>query len=389
MANVYVWLGHGRDICDPVTHEVKRVPVPEGVTFMQTGLCGLMTYSTEDDQLGKFENPANLEPMRRADPTELKKVFGSISKHSSSDPNPYANTISAGIAVLINGHVEDGTFIMRSSGLQEIPFKHPRPKTIVWNWAKQGPLPISEFTKMYVNSAFPLPRRVEEAANSLPSIVKAGGIANEADLRLLMDHVYFRVPVDTLLKIWPGIHYHTICRSVSKDCIQNAIAARSASASAHKRSPYDVDRSVIKDILHDLKSTGNITEHEAEINSLSDRGFGFLVHDLQYGMPEALGPFFILDLVKKRMKESGGDPMRYELDYRSALDYSREIEGKRRLKVDKSYAEFKAYVQSLQAGSGRRRTQRRRAKTSRKRGVWRESTLLCSMAKRGERPIKI
>jgi len=366
MAKVYAWFGHGSDICDPVTHQVQRVPVPEGVTFMQTGLCGLMTYSNEASQFDKFEDPEILEAMRRADPAELKVFFGPIAKHSSSDPDPYANTMSAGTAFLLDGSVKkDGTFRLHSSGLQEIPFKHPRPKTIVWNWATQGPLPISELTKMYVNSVFPLPTRVEEAANSLPSIVKAGGIANEVDVALLMHHPFLKTPVVDLLKIWPGIHYHTVCRVVSKDCIHSAIAARSASAAAHKRSPYEVDRSVVRDILYDFKPRGDI--NEAEVKSLSDYGFGFLTLELErIERPEALGPSFILDLVKKRMKESGGDPMRYETIYARAYNYLREMEGKRRLKINYVHDEFKAYVQSLQAGNGRRRTQRRRAKTTRK-----------------------
>jgi hypothetical protein len=43
---IYFYGGHGEDVCDPVTHELRVETVPENCIYITTGQCGLPTYDT-------------------------------------------------------------------------------------------------------------------------------------------------------------------------------------------------------------------------------------------------------------------------------------------------------------------------------------------------------
>jgi hypothetical protein len=173
----------------------------------------------------------------------------------------------------------------------------------------------------------------------------------------------FRTTTEGILSIMPGIHYHTICRTVGKECLDDAIAARSASAVTHKRTQEEIEEAVIRNILYRPTSMADITKHQEEIDNLSYDSFKELVDTLFYDHQTLPGISpGLLELVKRRMEKSGDNPMRYQDMYRITAYMTKPQP------VDTAAVndELNAFVRSLKV-AGRRRTRRRRAKTTRKR----------------------
>ncbi len=46
--NIYLYNGHGKDMCDPITHQPLEAIVPDNCILVTTGLCGRVTYYNED-----------------------------------------------------------------------------------------------------------------------------------------------------------------------------------------------------------------------------------------------------------------------------------------------------------------------------------------------------
>lgn len=237
MGDVYVWYGHGSDRCDPVTHQVIRTPVPDDCVVIQRGLCGLPTFASFTQIHAPFENPANLPALQRADPAELKGILAmDVARHSPDSAEPFVKTIAASMVSLLHDMDRGDSIVIFPSGIHSVPFKVNSRPTFQWEWA-DGPIPTESFVRVYEDSVYPTQDMVMAllaAAGLSESITREQYATLAQTLRLI-------VPFDRMIELFPGVHYHLICRSVGKDCVEAAIANRSASGFAHGKSKGAID----------------------------------------------------------------------------------------------------------------------------------------------------
>lgn len=254
MSKVYVWLGHGSDQCDPVTKRVIRVPVPAGVTVVQSGVCGINIARTTDGTLSPFENPANLEMLQRATPLELKPLFGEVATHVSTDPNEYVNTIAKSMITLIHDNQRTPTTsTVATSGVCAVPI--PSRISFVWTWT--DPMPVDLFLTSYTHSVYPT---VEAVRGFLKEVGVQGDTMTREQYSALHRHRGIVAVFDEVVATLPGVHYHTVCRGVAKQCIEDARAMRSASGVAHGRSQKAIEDLEVTSIAFKFEKDESVTE---------------------------------------------------------------------------------------------------------------------------------
>ena len=376
MSTVYVWYGHGSDRCDPVTHQVIRRAVPEGCVVVQRGLCGLPTFASFLDLHSPFENPANLPALQRADPAELKGILAmDVARHSPDSPDPFVNTIAASLVSLVHDMEREESVVVFPSGVHSLPFKVNSRPVFQWMWA-DGPMPSELFAKVFEDSVYPTQdevRRTLTAAGLGESIPREQYTTLDTTLRLV-------VPFERMIELLPGVHYHLICRTVTKDCMQSAIANRSASGLAHGKSADAIDDFTVATIAE-----GYLTrDYSQEAVNLPHAKFAALVDNIlaRPGVECKQGNNVLLLVVK--VMQLSNTPEEYEQEYLKAYALCFSPEAVADGRGDNAFAGLVKRIKATKQGgalgpakyyrglSTRRKGQRHREITRRAKMSWKD-----------------
>lgn len=224
---IYVYSGHGGDMVGVL----KDVPIAS--KYINMGACGLVNWLNTDRVLTYLENPDD-KRFAETNVPQIEELLGELSiriymPNPTSDNDRYVNNKFYPIGVYPS---EDGTFMLRSSGLIErkkcvllgTPQKHDKLRTATLEMVKS----------LFSMSVYPTIAEVEahfrsHCADRLEALTYAD-----------LTHAYnaLSLSVETLMTRFPGIHYNFLCRSVQgSDNLPPApsILRRANSAEAGRR----------------------------------------------------------------------------------------------------------------------------------------------------------
>lgn len=212
--SVYLWKGHARDICDYLGNPLLE-DVPPGSIVVQTGQCGLKNITdlvgvqrivSQNERIffDPVKNKQRIEELLAASGIPL------ISIHTAGDPHK----IVTSVAKLID--IQKGSnksYIMESAGVQRIEGTSDDNSAVLMYNFGEGELSITLFATIYRQSVFP----TEEGVKTYLTQKFDKPTMSEDELNSLSDDTFFVAPFTGIIKKFPGIHYHLLCRGVATE----------------------------------------------------------------------------------------------------------------------------------------------------------------------------
>jgi hypothetical protein len=243
---VYVVLGHGTDMCEPLTRMPIRDKLPPGVTVVERALCGTVVGDEDAIELiAKITNPANLATVQAADSAALHTLLGSVGVHKADSKNRLERSIVKSKLSFLVDFVSETKIRIEPSGILAVPLRQPMSPPVVWT-DKTKPLKRSSFLSLYANSNYP-------TAADMDGMLRTIGVPDDIswnDYMRFRDQLSFEGDfLDMVRRLPAGVYYHLACRPVDPSCILNAAATREASGSATGRRVEDIKSASIDDIV--------------------------------------------------------------------------------------------------------------------------------------------
>jgi len=243
---VYVVLGHGTDMCEPLTRMPIRDKLPPGVTVVERALCGTVVGDEDAIELiAKITNPANLATVQAADSAALHTLLGSVGVHKADSKNRLERSIVKSKLSFLVDFVSETKIRIEPSGILAVPLRQPMSPPVVWT-DKTKPLKRSSFLSLYANSNYP-------TVTDMDGMLRTIGVPDDIswnDYMRFRDQLSFEGDfLDMVRRLPPGVYYHLACRPVDPSCILNAAATREASGSATGRRVEDIQAASIDDIV--------------------------------------------------------------------------------------------------------------------------------------------
>ena len=230
---VFLHLGHSSDICDNNKMPIVET-VPEGCTVLQASTCGVQTFF-EDKKLhdvihanqSYFKDPLNnLLEINKL----LKKInIPTLKIHNSNTP------IVKSVMILLT--FLDGYDTLEPSGIYNLS-QNLNPDALKNNFILTNPITIQEFSSVFRGSVFPTERAVLKHLSSdlANSNLENPGFVSKIDCQKFIKRIedpffgFFNFDFHNLVSIIGGIHFHLLCRNVSRDCYLGAAAQRMTSS---------------------------------------------------------------------------------------------------------------------------------------------------------------
>lgn len=241
---VYLYQGHGAEVCDPATGKLINKPVPDGSLYILSGICGSLTSINFDNILQMMKDKYDIILQN---PIRFKKEIES----ALSKPNYEASIViySPGMEFVDNNFYPGsiwkypGQIRIRNSGILEktqIERReiHPKDKYL------QTPLPdFNELLPFFEGSIYPTQQEIQDRLATInPQPVWTFEEVNGFFSNMMR-------PASQLVNEHPGIHFNLLCRSLTikdKSCTKAILARRISSVEERGRNIIQTLKQVYK-----------------------------------------------------------------------------------------------------------------------------------------------
>lgn len=271
---VFLYQGHGGEICDRATGKLINKPVPDGSLYILSGICGAVTTINYDNILGMMRDKYDIILQN---PVKFKKEIES----ALSRPTYEAKIVvySPGMEFIDNKFFPAAIWKhapllrIKNSGLleksrAELDNIRPKDETI------QTPLAdFNELLPFFQGSVYPTAEEIQEKLGTLnPKPVWT----YEETERFFFD---LMKPTSEILSERPGIHFNLLCRSIDikdESCRKATLARRISSVEERGR---NIVQTLKQAYLSDDENTFKqflIDNYDALVSSVTPRNIKIL-----------------------------------------------------------------------------------------------------------------
>jgi hypothetical protein len=241
---IYVYIGHGRDICNMEEFKLELSSVPDDCLYVNSATCGLTTETDFKKVLSFLQS----SPEILANPIENKDLIETSIKEDNFyislqiyRPNPSTNsekfvnnTFQPFDIHKLPTHMGTPKFLIGThSGLISSTKVVPSIKYGVYELES---ISLNHLVDIFRASVYPTPEQIHNYF-----ISKYGNSADSFTYDQLKDcSRYFYKPVRTIMEQLKGIHYNLLCRNTSSACDGSSIMLRRANSLGQGRSIISV-----------------------------------------------------------------------------------------------------------------------------------------------------
>jgi hypothetical protein len=255
---IYVYLGHGSDVCDPTTHRVIERRVPPGCIFVTITLCGALAVREPNvDNILRRNNPRETEILKKPyeNKAELARLFDvSVDRIKIKGPGEtyVVNRFQPGSIwheADIKGMAISG--VCEKTKLEELrgaPWAMNPYRTTPLGLRIGDALPISftkeQFASYYGASVYPTQEEVTRVLNTEPPGVISSDMFNRVVSKIEESLGVFPDSEEDgpdayltnrhIMELFPGVHYMYTCRYIQEEACKVSYERRRAQSEANE-----------------------------------------------------------------------------------------------------------------------------------------------------------
>jgi hypothetical protein len=252
---IYLYGGHGGDVCDPKTHAPILKRVPKGCIYITISECGVVSLTSEERERNFRSKDPEIRKIlqfpylseHKILLKELLEVESMKNIHIKYPGDEYVDSTLYPLAYWDNE--KDGRRLRYSGLCEKSKLEALGEKGHLKNYPTQKEDPHltilkTDVLEMFEASVYPTYAEVKKALDNTWGGPRGtsifGGQFEEVEKRIEYEMGFVHgvsdpsgpdafCNVSYMMREFPGIHYNVVCRSVGEHCLAHAVARRTPS----------------------------------------------------------------------------------------------------------------------------------------------------------------